>query len=376
MEKYSAQKGIASIILLILLLAGIVTGAYLVTQKTNLKPKASSRFSVEFIKGDKNNFQAIQATSSAKVKLKLNAPAENEDLVEASSRFNSIDGNIVEPDATDRIKNAIVVSGTVSNPEKKRFEGNYSIEYCDPDGDGVTNFAPISYLGTFRFTVKKGQIYCLKPPKIPNYLFPPDPALFQYQIAGMDCANKEKNKKACRVDLKTRQYDLEKDSGFNFTYKKITPESGCNLDSDCKAGEACVTLYGDPEECVGDSKYSKCQPVTYKTCQPKNSVPSSTPTITIPRVKISEDFAFPDDKTTTLEYLTEGEDQFMVAEYAFALNSSGRIDPGVKKIYIQFVTASGKIINADPYPAEINYQMAEDTTTTTPSSGLNTKQTN
>lgn len=245
-----SEKGaIGPILLIALVIAGIGIGVYLLGQRTNLKPKAGGGGTVEFYDG---NWSApIKATDSAQVNVQFNAPWPPLIYADTITEVTGItpgpggtSGTVGSPTSgkvdaekskaqLGNSKNSIVISGRVFSKIKFRSPpktAKYWINYCDPDKDGVENYAPIGENGTFSFRIAKGQMFCIKPPKLDGYGFPPvainslekGASSYEYQVAGFDCIKKDKKKKQCS-DVGSQKYDLRVDDRFDFEYTTLEP---------------------------------------------------------------------------------------------------------------------------------------------------------
>lgn len=390
------QKGFAHFFLLILLLAGLGIGVYLVQHITNLKPKAGGAGQVAFLD---NNGNIITQTASAKVRVRLNAPYPPASGFPSSTPIGDPCGpkgdGIVPCPSTTPIGDPcgpkgygiapcpsttpVLSSSPESSPDcmhqdgaqgcpgfdnedkgkkAKKSKGNeilvsgrlfqqidlrlapeedgpirkilYQVEYCDPDGDGNTNYAAVNKDGSFQFIVSKGQFFCVKPPNISGYIFPPqsvnakskDATSYENQIAGYDCSGKDTKKKDCR-NVITRKLDLAQDNNFDFSYTRLKP------------------------------------------------IPTPTPeTLYTISATLSEDPNFDDDNNLTVLYKTDP----MIVDYAFQNRS-----PGKKLLYVQYKASNGQISKGVPYPAEIELNAISNPiypSYTTPSSISNTNYPN
>lgn len=74
-NNFSNQKGVAGILILLLLVAGVGVGGYLVSQQTNLKPKAAGSGTVQIVD---NQGKPLKVTDQSEIKVLIYPPAIEE----------------------------------------------------------------------------------------------------------------------------------------------------------------------------------------------------------------------------------------------------------------------------------------------------------
>lgn len=396
MIKIAGQKGFAHLLLVILLLLGVGVGVYLATHQTFFKPQAGGAGGVEFVKAVGENYEAITTTTNPSVKVRLNGPWGASSNANLSSYpetepiaigGGSSDGPSEEPKKPIKNKkpslkvdkNTVIVQGQlfqkidVSRPEPIK---NYQVEYCDPDGDGTQNYAYVEGDGKFSFEVKKGQSFCVRPPKIDGYYFPPvavkalsQDSNYENQVAGVDCV-KNSNKKDCKQNPKSASSDLKFDNTFDFVYSALTstptpvptPKDQCQEDKDCGSGKYCGKLCGDSKGCFDHDPTTPCDSFCSKVCLPtipRSPTPLPTPTslptptpmpLFTKSVTLSENPVIGDDDDVTLNY-EENTNYAMVTDYTFSDKT-----PGKKVLYVEYTSSNGTTSKGVPYPAIITLE--------------------
>lgn len=265
---HSSQKGFTHIFLILFLLIAVGAGVFLVSRQTNLAPKAGGGSVINFVEVDSNgSYKVITTTTTPNVKVLINAPYPPALGPEASSSAPppsiypepDVEGEVSsspEPEVVscyaEKNKEVKCPPGNNENPNKKktnevliegrlsesidlnvsRPEGDqsrhfikiYLVNLCDPNEDGFEDYASLDPSGYFSYLVPKGSKFCVRPPEIKGYDFPPTAtntkgASYEDQIAGIDCAKRNYRERGCRGVANTK-LDLAVDNTFNFTYKK------------------------------------------------------------------------------------------------------------------------------------------------------------
>lgn len=334
---FSSQQGLIHLILLIILIAGIAIGVYLVQNVTNFLPKASTG-SVIFV--DDNGNQ-ITTTSSPTVKIKVAAPVWT---ANAGMQGFGFSGLTLAKEVYAQSKGSLVtISGRLNGIKKGAV-----VETCAG--------AKVTYKGNvFSFRVARGTAFCVKPSNV-NNLSPvavnakanPKPASYEWQVAGINCALK-----SAKCSAAAKLADLHPDSKYNFNYVS-TPQPANTGSTDGGGGNSGGGGGGGSGGGGGGSSGGgggggsgggggdtrpQIQP-TQTPAPTQTSSPSATP-VTTEKVVLAEDPNFTVNKQT-LDFTTSP------ITYTFSDPT-----PGPKTLYVKFISSNGKEQNATPFPAQI-----------------------
>lgn len=238
-----------------------------------------------------------------------------------------VESSVAKADKIKMDKTLVKVSGKLYEMGKplkliNLGSGSYQIEYCDPDGDGKTNFAEVKADGSFEFTLKRENKFCVKAPgQINGYNSPPialnsklpNSSEYQTQLAGYDCIGKDKRKKFCLADANLKITDLATDTMFHFGYTANNP-----------------TPTPSP--------------------LPSSPVPSPTPSPVVTTPPIStENIEMAEDPNFSVNLVKVGvTTNPLITTYTF-------LSPGAKTLYARYVSLSGQTENAKPFPIQIQY---------------------
>lgn len=225
----SFQSGFAHIALLLLLIAGLFIGVYLVGQKTFYSPKANASTN-QFIDDSGN---PITSTTSPTVKVRLNSPYSPRPQVLGLEETESKTKAPSSPNPNEKI-----ISGKIyenSNPGKG-ISQKQKLVICDPQSKKQLFKVVTQKDGTFTFSLEKGTKFCILPELkgkgAKNQIKAVNSNItgssnYDWQIAGLDCGTAGDN--ICQ-ESNVKQFDEAADTVYAFNLTSSSSDADTDND--------------------------------------------------------------------------------------------------------------------------------------------------